>query len=108
MTRTPLPTRRPNVTTDAVWSDHLITVTVGFDLVGSPREVFANAPRGGAMQATLADACVLISIALQHDVAPADLCKSLQKVPAWVNGEKTDAPASPVGAIIGVVIEVNK
>lgn len=108
MTRTTLQTRRPNLTTDTVWQDHAITVTVGFDLLGSPREVFANAQRGGAMQATLADACVLISIALQHDVSPADLSKSLQKVPEWVNGKKTDAPASPVGAIIGVIIEVDK
>lgn len=106
MTRTALPTRRPNVTTDAIWQDHQITVTVGFDLAGCPREVFADAKRGGAMQATLADACVLISIALQHDVAPTDLSKSLQKVPAWINGEKVDAPASPVGAIIGTVMEV--
>lgn len=104
--RTALPPRRPNITTEALWQDHLITVTVGLDpKTGKPREVFANTLRGGAMAAALADASVLISIALQHGVTPAALGKSLGRVPAWVNGEQIEAPASPVGTIIECVKE---
>lgn len=106
MTRQPLPSRRPNLTTEALWQDHLITVTVGFDMDGTPREVFANTLSGGTMAATLADASVLISIALQHGITPADLAKSLGRVPAWINGEETVAPASPVGTVMQCVMEV--
>ena len=108
MTRTPLPTRRPNLTIDADWNGHPVSVTVGLDpATGQPAEVFADTARGGDMQASIADACVLISLALQHGIAPADLAKSLGRVPAWVNGVETDAPASPVGCIVAVVAEVS-
>ena len=105
MNRTPLPTRRPNITTEALWNDHLITVTVGFDRQRRPKEVFANTLRGGAIAASLADAAVLISIALQHNISPADLGKSLGRVPAWINGEQVEAPASPVGTIVACLVE---
>lgn len=101
MSRTPLPQRRPNLTMDAIWDGHLITVTIGFDpATGAAREVFANTPRGGAMLATLADTSVLISIALQHGIAPADLAKSLGRIPVIRDGDETDGPASPVGTIL--------
>lgn len=107
MTRTPLPTRRPNLTIAADWSGHPVSVTVGFSpTTGQPAEVFADTARGGDMQASIADACVLISLALQHGIAPADLAKSLGRVPAWINGVEADAPASPVGCVVGVVLEM--
>lgn len=114
MNRNRLPNRRPNITAETDWQGHSITVTIGVDPVtGDPLEVFANAASGGSMQASLADACVLISIALQHGVKPAALAKSLARVPAWVNGidengdpctVETTAPASPVGAILAEVV----
>lgn len=98
--RLPLPNRRPSITAETTWtaqdgSAHPFTVTIGLDLEGRPREVFANHAKG-AMAATLADACVLISIALQHGITPQALGKSLGRVPLW----EADAPASPLGTII--------
>jgi hypothetical protein len=100
--RTQLPHRRPNYTAAIEWAGHPITVTVGLRLDGSPAEVFADTRKGGDMAATLADACVLISIALQHGVTPAALAKSLGRVPV-INGPGEIA-ASPVGAIVEVLL----
>ena len=105
MTRQTLPDRRWNITTEALWHDHLVTVTVGFDANGAPRECFANTLRGGDMQAALADACVLVSIALQHDIPAPALAKSLGRVPAFIHGELQDAPASPIGTILECIME---
>ena len=105
MNRQALPTRRPNITTEALWKDHLITVTVGFDFSGQPRECFANTLRGGDMQAALADACVLVSIALQSGIAPEALSKSLGRVPVHVMGDLVEAPASPIGTILDCILE---
>jgi hypothetical protein len=102
--RAVLPTRRPNLSLACEWEGHPITVTVGFDpATGKPAEVFADTVKGGQMQASIADACVLLSIALQHGITPADLGKSLGRVPVW--GQTYDAPASPVGAIVQAIHE---
>lgn len=108
MMRARLPHRRPNITADHIWNGHLVTATVGLDPeTGSPREVFANVPAGGMMQATLADACVIVSVALQHGITPQELAKSLAHVPAFINGEETTAPASPVGTILAAIMEAS-
>lgn len=98
--RSALPNRRPSVTAETIWtaqdgSAHPFTVTIGFDPQGKPQEVFANHAKG-ALAAMLADACVLVSIALQHGITPDALGKSLGRVPVW----DADAPASPLGTII--------
>ena len=103
--RAELPQRRMNATAQAHWSGHSFTVCIGFDDAGTTREVFADHAKGD-MAAMLADACVLISIALQHGITPADLGKSLGTVPDWINGAKVDAPASPIGAIIAIIADV--
>lgn len=108
MTRQALPARRPNITTEALWKNHLVTVSVGLDLQGQPREVFANTLSGGDMQAALADACVVISIALQHDIPAPELAKSLGRAPDFTGGEMIDAPASPIGVIINCIIEAGQ
>lgn len=102
MTRKSLPNRRPNISAAANWQGHAFTVTVGFDDQFEPREVFADHAKGD-MAATLADACVIISIALQHGIEVTALGRSLGSVPAWINGEQTDAPASPIGTIIAEI-----
>lgn len=105
MTRTALPHRRRNETRTIQHREQPIEVTVGFDAEGQPREVFATGPREGSdMQHVLSDACVLISLALQHDIAPVALAKSLGTVPAFNDGEEVEAPASPIGAILRVVM----
>lgn len=103
MNRAILPNRRPNSTIMTEWEGHEIAVTVGYDpATADPREVFANTPRGGALQGTVADACVVISIALQHGVSPEALSRSLGRVPVWP--EPMTAPASPIGAIMAIVV----
>ena len=102
MSRRALPNRRPNAIHDATWSGHAFTVCVGFDDCGKAKEVFADHAKGD-MAATLADACIVISIALQHGLTPEALGKSLGSVPIWVNGEHVDAPASPIGTIIAEI-----
>ena len=103
MTRTALPSRRPSLSCDTAWQGHPITVTVGFDATGAVRECFANTPEGGHMAATIADACVIISIALQHGIAPDALAKSLGLVPDPSRGKDATQPASPLGTVMGVV-----
>jgi hypothetical protein len=95
------------MTIAADWQGHEILVTVGLDLLtGAPAEVFANSAKGGDVAATLADASVLISIALQHGVTPDALAKSLVRVPDLLRGEDATLPASPVGAVMAVVQDV--
>lgn len=110
MTRKPLPNRRENETVSAIWtapdgSSHAFAVCVGFDDMGAVREVFVNHAKG-AMAATLADACVLISIALQCGISRDALGKSLGRIPAW--GEDETSPASPIGTIIAAIAELTE
>lgn len=102
--RTPLPQRRSNITRAVEWNNHAFTVTIGLDpATWQPAEVFADTSKGGDMAAALADACVVISLALQHGITPADLGKSLGRVPVLWGEEGQDAPASPIGAIVEAI-----
>ena len=101
MPRTKLPHRRPNLTVQAEWGPHPIAVTVGLDLAtAKPAEVFADTLKGGQMQATVADACVLISIALQHGISIDELGKSLAREPDVMQGGDATIAASPIGVIV--------
>jgi hypothetical protein len=105
MTRTALHDRRLNETVDVIFGAETFAICVGFDgdhrRRGQPKEVFATGPKiGSEMQAIVSDACVLISIALQHGIAPAALAHSLGRVPRWVNGKEGDGPASVIGLIV--------
>ena len=108
MTRRRLPDRRPSATQAIRWAGSddqatTYTVTVGFHLDGTPAEVFADGPKtGSAMQALLADACVVVSLALQHGIAPADLARSMARVPV---SEIETRPASVIGAVVEVLAE---
>ena len=103
--RTRLSHRRPALTRDIAVGAHRFAVTLGFNEAGSPREVFAAGAREGSdMRALISDACVVISIALQHGVAPRALGRSLGAAP--VPGRPgVESPVSAVGAIIRAVIE---
>lgn len=106
MSRAVLPSRRPNVSLDLEWQGHALTVTVGFcPATAAPMEVFADTSKGGQMQAALADACVLVSIALQHGIAAEALAKSLSRVPDLMAGGGAELPGSPIGAVVRAVIE---
>lgn len=98
-----LPNRRPSITLQAGWhsgiSEQRFTVTVGFNPeTGAVAEVFyADGQReGSAMQHTVQDACVLVSLLLQLGGQPADLAHSLGRLPL-PGGE---GPASAIGAIV--------
>ena len=107
MTRTALPNRRPSRTYATAWEGHPITVTVGFHpATGQPMEVFADAEKGGQMQATIADACVIVSIAMQHGIPPEALAKSLSRVPDMFGGG--DLPGSPIGVIVGAITDTGR
>ena len=107
VSRRRLPDRRPSATHVNCWagSDDQPTefsVTVGYYLDGRAGEVFANGQKvGSAMQSLLEDACVAVSIALQHGVGPADLARSMGRTPV----SKTETgPASIIGAIAEVLM----
>ena len=106
MTRQTLPLRRSNVTRTVQWDGHEFSVTIGLHPeTWRPAEVFADTAKGGQMHVTIADACVVISIALQHGIAPAELAKSLGVTPVLWGEEGQTQPASPIGAIVAAIQE---
>ena len=85
-----LPKRRLTETRRIETPDgHTIHLSVGFDPNedGRPREVFYSAgfKSGSALEFQIQDACVLISILLQHGHRPDDIAKSLART-EWPNG----------------------
>lgn len=92
-----LPARRPSVTVDLEHSGVAYIATVGFDLTGRPREVFARAAKPDS-HADLAadDVAVLLSIALQHDIPPNALAHSLGRVHG--------GPASIAGVLVDLIV----
>jgi ribonucleoside-diphosphate reductase alpha chain len=98
-----LPNRRPAVTEDIALGDMRLIATIGFDPAGAPAEVFlSGAKDGSGMAAILADAAVVISIALQHGIPAAALRKSMGRLPAAFDGPLT-MPASPIGAALDLI-----
>ena len=104
MTRTRLPNRRPNETVELMFNDTRYAVTVGFfPTTGRVGEVFTHGAKiGSAMDAILDDACVALSLLLQHGLAPASLAASM--------GRDGDGkrPASIVGALAGLLVEADR
>lgn len=109
MTRRRPPPRRPALRRDLVWArgpaQHHFAVSFGFDLAtGRVNEVFADLPGGSDMAAVVADACIVISLALQHGAASEDLDHSLQRVESPASG--AILPASPLGTIVHAIRRV--
>jgi hypothetical protein len=106
VSRTILPSRRPNETRDVQFAGGRYTVSVGFYGDGRPGEVFFDgAKEGSDVRAIMSDACVLISIALQHGITRAELERSLGIVPRWIDGNESEGPASLIGAIVGAITQ---
>lgn len=100
-----LPNRRQNETERIVYNGQALYVTVGYDDAGAPKEVFASVSKTGTEIAHMvADACVIISLALQFGATPDALVKSLGRVPDPARGEDAEKAASVLGEIIAVVI----
>ena len=116
-----LPNRRRQRTRELIFDGQRFFLWVGF----SPEtrlalEVFVEAasrrdegvgrgPRvGTGLHLILQDWAVTASLALQHGARPADLAKSLARVPAKGSGpfEPAKAPASLVGALLDLLAEI--
>lgn len=109
MPRERLPTRRPNETSEIEHAGHRFTMTVGFDLQARPREVFADGARIGTdLGHVISDACVVISLALQHGCPPVLLPKSMGRVPDLFAGPENCRPASVLGSIAAAVAEADR
>jgi ribonucleoside-diphosphate reductase alpha chain len=116
-TRTPLPHRRPSVTQTLRAGNQSFVATVGFDpSTGKPRELFLSAGKEGSMlNSLLADAATVVSIALQYDIPPEALLKSLGRQPvgpvAPADLDKTPeryTPASPIGAALDLLCRLGQ
>ncbi len=110
--RSRLPNRRPAYTETLEVDGQAFEATVGCDPEGSsPRELFLTAGKEGSMlNALLADAAVVISIALQHGIPAAALTKSVGRLPAGpvtpadLEGPRPgQVPASPIGVALDLV-----
>jgi len=118
MTRARLPNRRPSMTetfsfVDTNGNAKEYTVTIGFDPeTGRAAEIFLNgAKEGSQMEHILADAAVLVSIALQSGNTLQALSKSLARLPAVspTPSELDDAPKARLPAtVIGAALDAVK
>lgn len=107
-----LPNRRPSHTETLAVAGQAVTATIGFDPADDqPREVFLTGGKEGSMlDALLADAAVVISVALQHGIPAQVLAKSIGRLPAGPvtpadldQGEPARLPASPIGAALDLL-----
>ncbi len=107
-----LPNLRPSHTEALEVAGQSFTATVGFDPEsGQPRELFLTAGKEDSLlDAMLADAAVVISVALQSGIPAASLAKSVGRLPASpvapvdldrAPGQKV--PASPIGAALDLL-----
>ncbi len=107
-----LPNRRECHTETLAVDGLSFEATFGFDESSRPREVFMAAGKEGSrLNAMLADAAVVISVALQHGVPGEALARSVGRQPAGpvapaeldhAPGQKV--PASPIGAALDLVV----
>lgn len=103
-----LPDRRPAVTGEVTWAGHRISVSAGFAADGRVAEVFASGARYGSdLQRLLDDACVVISLALQHGARPSGLGRSLGRLPV-PGANEAEGPASVLGAVVDWLAEVDR
>jgi len=107
-----LPNRRPSRVETVEVAGQTFTATVGFDPeTDRPCEVFLTAGKEGSLiNAMLADAAVVISVALQHGVSAQSLAKSVGRLPEGQvtpadldRGEPARIPASPIGAALDLL-----
>ena len=97
MTRRRLPNLRPNQSVDVVFEGARYTVTIGYRQDGTPAEVFCHgAKSGSAMDRLLDDACVALSLLLQHGVDPVALAHSMGRL-------QDGAAASIIGAMVDIM-----
>ena len=103
--RRKLPNRRPNVSLEFETEGRAYTVTVGFDpSTAQPREIFiSDAKAGSGMDATLNDASILASLALQFGRTPQELATAMSRLGALHQPLEAAQPASPLGAALDIL-----
>ena len=99
MTRARLPDRRLNDTAEIEFRGVRYAVTVGYFPDGRCGEVFTHGAKVGSdMDALLDDACVAVSLLIQHGVDPAALARSMGRL-------EQGGPASIIGALADLMAE---
>ncbi len=107
-----LPNRRPSHTETLAVAGQTFTATVGFDpKTDRPCEVFLTAGKeGSTLDALLADAAVVISVALQQGISAQDLAKSIGRLPEGPvtpagldQAQRARLSASPIGAALDLL-----
>ncbi len=92
-----LPNRRPNETVDLLFEGQHYHVTIGFFVDGRPGEVFCHGAKvGSGIDLLIDDACVALSMLLQHGAEPMAVAHSVGRLG---DGE----PASIIGALAVLV-----
>jgi hypothetical protein len=90
--RARLPNRRACFTRLFAWRDDGYMLSVGMDDQGRAREVFVDGPKQGSdMEAIIDDACVLLSILLQHGESAAEVYGHLGREGVFVDGVPPEA-----------------
>ena len=97
--------RRRSETADIEIAGQRLTACVGFYPDGRPAELFlSGAKDGSGLAAVLADAAVVISLALQHGIGARLLRKSIGRLPGPAAGGG-ELAASPIGAALDLLTE---
>jgi hypothetical protein len=106
MDRKRLPTRRPNETVKVEINSMTYFLTLGYDPdTGRICEVFGSARKASSdLDYLVADACVVISIALQSGVEASDMLRSMHFEPVIGDPAMTRKPASLIGLICSQII----
>ncbi len=98
MTRQHLPNRRPNESIEVEFEGARYTVTIGYRQDGTPAEVFCHGAKSGSgMDRLLDDACVTLSLLLQHGVDPAVLAHSMGRL-------HQSTAASIIGTLVDLMV----
>ncbi len=92
-----LPHHRPNETVGLHFEGQHYHVTIGYFADGRPGEVFCRGAKiGSGMDLLIDDACVILSMLLQHGAEPMALARSIGRLGG-------DASASIIGALADIV-----
>lgn len=107
MTRTPLPNRRHGLTVPVEHRSMTFDCTFGWSDDGHIREAFMRSTKeGNDFSALMVDACVCLSMLLQHGLTMADLVKAFGEDRA--DGAESGPPQSAQGAIARVGAELDR
>ena len=94
-----LPNRRPNMTINLTYENAAYAVTIGSDPAsGQVREIFVHGQKVGShLDGLLDDACILLSIMLQHGIPASCFTGSM-----GYSGP-TNAPTSVIGRLVALL-----